>query len=79
MFGGLFSFGHTDEGLFPVPVSSVSCPRPPPQARSQREVRFTIIPAFSQEETPPNKPKVTSRSEWKRVTSASCPLCLWLP
>lgn len=29
MFGGLFSFGHSDEGLFPVPVSSVSCPRPP--------------------------------------------------
>lgn len=28
MFGGLFSFGHSDEGLFPVPVSSVSCPRP---------------------------------------------------
>lgn len=52
---------------------------PPPQARSQREVRFTIIPAFSQEETPPNKPKVTSRSERKRAASASCQLCLRLP
>lgn len=29
MFGGLFSFGHSDEGLLPVPVSSVLVLVPP--------------------------------------------------
>lgn len=55
---------------------------PPPQARSQKEVRLTIIPASFKEETPPNKPKVApqnSRFKWKQVTSVSCPLYLLLP
>uniref|UniRef100_H3CR16 Membrane protein, palmitoylated 7b (MAGUK p55 subfamily member 7) n=1 Tax=Tetraodon nigroviridis TaxID=99883 RepID=H3CR16_TETNG len=31
-------------------------------ARSQKEVRFTIVPAFSKEETPPNEPKLFVRA-----------------
>lgn len=41
---------------------SKECVFVPAQARSQHEVRFTIIPALSKEEMPPNEPKVAPPS-----------------
>lgn len=38
----------------------------PPQARSEREVRFTIIPAFSKEAVPPDEPKVAPLNSGNR-------------